>query len=62
LRQHCRAAEHDDEPQAHPLHRLDPPPNQVETRELGQTGGDGNPSGSDQVARDRIDDQKQDCR
>src|SRR5262249_48243255 len=62
LRQHRRPAEEDNEPQAHPLHRLNPPPRQLETGELRQTGSDSDGGGGKQVARERVDHQKQDRR
>src|SRR5262245_56225550 len=62
LRQHRRPAEEDNEPQAHPLHRLNPTPRQLETGELRQTGSDSDGSGGKQVARERVDHQKQDRR
>jgi len=58
LRQQCRAAEDDDEPQAHPLHRFDPTPRRLEPDELRQPSGDGDAGGREKAARDRIDDQK----
>ena len=62
LRQHRRATEDDDEPQAHPLHWLDPAPRQPKMGELHQTGGDGDDSGGKNAAGHHVDDQKQDRR
>ena len=62
LRQHRRAAKDDDEPEAHPLHWLDPTVRQPEPDELPQSGGDSDAGGCKKAARDHIDDQKQDCR
>jgi hypothetical protein len=62
LRQHCRATEDDNEPEAHPLHWFDPAPRQPETSELRQPGGNSNASGCKKATGDRVNDQKQDCR
>ena len=58
LRQHRRAAQDDDKPQAHPLHWLDPAPRQLETEELRQPGGNSDTRGCKKAAGDRVDDQK----
>jgi hypothetical protein len=50
LRQHRRAAEDDDKPQAHPLHWLDPAPRQPETGELHQPGGNSDAGGCKKAA------------
>src|SRR5438477_8808903 len=62
LRQDLRAAEHGDDSQARPLHRLDPPAGEIEPSELSQTSGHDNARCDPDTARGGIDDQEQDCR
>jgi len=62
LRQHCRTAEDDDKPQAHPLHWLDPAARQPETGELHQPDGDSDTSGCKKATSDGVDHQEQDRR